>query len=569
MLAFAKFFDRSSRAKAIPDSRAQRTLPPTRSAPFAPGRALLAILAPMASGALVGQLFIAGGIPQVAWVCLVPLTWSMKTDHRGVEVYIGAYLGGVLAGWLTLDFLRSAVSGRFEPHWYLAGYCLGFLWLAAVFSARLVLRRIQLPMAVLLPMIWLCFDHIQQMLIAFFVTEQPCSLNKLGLTQIEHSHLVQIADLFGIDGVTWLVVSANGLIADLAWPARFTEVRLYRWTAALLFLFPLAGAYGYGHWCLSKPMSREHCEVGIISGRVAERFEELARQFHSDLSAIRAKSPEFHDVDLIVLSEDACGELRLSADNPSIRESRFSAEMAPIAKDLSSSLIVGVAIKDTLANIDSNSVLYFTPSGGYSGRYDKNHLGPGTESQTTLGRLVGSRGGEFWKISPKAPGGSETRPGNHVAVFQTESDEGAQRFFGVAICFDVFFPEVFGRYMKGSGAKAPPQFFVHCADEFIAGSNRFAHLSFACVRFRAIETRRAFIRSCSSGISGVVDSCGRTLVSRPTGRDFSGDFIAQSVPLDDRFSAYLLFGDALSRLCCVGTGVLVCITRYWQCRAGK
>jgi apolipoprotein N-acyltransferase len=69
-------------------------------------------------------------------------------------------------------------------------------------------------------------------------------------------------------------------------------------------------------------------------------------------------------------------------------------------------------------------------------------------------------------------------------------------------------------------------------------------------QFRAIESRRAFVRNAEDGYSGIIDGNGM-LIAEPPEIDFRSPVVLGRMPIDSRFSLYALLGDWLPLAACV------------------
>jgi apolipoprotein N-acyltransferase len=84
---------------------------------------------------------------------------------------------------------------------------------------------------------------------------------------------------------------------------------------------------------------------------------------------------------------------------------------------------------------------------------------------------------------------------------------------------------------------------------------------FSMTVFRAVENRRALVRSANTGISGFIDPAGRVLASTPLLQDAA---LVQSIPFLKLKSTYTRIGDLFAQLCLavVLLVILLEIVRY-------
>ena len=118
-----------------------------------------------------------------------------------------------------------------------------------------------------------------------------------------------------------------------------------------------------------------------------------------------------------------------------------------------------------------------------------------------------------------------------------------------AICFEVAYATLHRNSMLAGAPGARPDFFAGAAHEAGFEGSQYARLGFEAQRFRAIECRRAYARSAERGISAIVDGNGRVVVSEEMTTDSKP--LAAHVPIDHRFSPYVVLGDWLPIGCCL------------------
>jgi len=77
---------------------------------------------------------------------------------------------------------------------------------------------------------------------------------------------------------------------------------------------------------------------------------------------------------------------------------------------------------------------------------------------------------------------------------------------------------------------------------------------FSMTIFRAVENRRALVRSANTGISGFIDPAGRVLATTPLLEDAA---LVRSIPLMKTKTVYTRIGDLFARACFVLALILV------------
>lgn len=120
--------------------------------------------------------------------------------------------------------------------------------------------------------------------------------------------------------------------------------------------------------------------------------------------------------------------------------------------------------------------------------------------------------------------GKQSVPGEHAGVLPLKLRSGADVDLGVMICFDVAFDTVVYDPPR-NGARV---IVVQSSNAMYQGSAQVPQ-QFAITRARAAELRREIVVATTSGISGVIDTHGKTVVATRSGAA-SG---VQTIPLRD------------------------------------
>ena len=196
-------------------------------------------------------------------------------------------------------------------------------------------------------------------------------------------------------------------------------------------------------------------------------------------------------------------------------------ELAANSKTSGATLIIGcVRNRDGLCY---NSAVVADPLKGCLGFYDKCFLVPWSEFQPW--RLPGMELDQH----PFTPGSS--RPSFSVADFTC----------GVSICYDACFDR------SSRGYSPTPDFFVACSRETSDPTGYIRRAMLDMTRFRAVESRRAFVRNVEDGFSGIVSSTGE-FTPAPE-QPWSAPISVGPVPIDRRKTLYHWAGNWLPYMC--------------------
>ena len=144
----------------------------------------------------------------LAWVALVPLFLLVRSERSRPSIYLGAWVGGFAFWLLAIQWVRFTDDSAWLG-WVVMALALSFWWPAFLLLARLAVRRLRLPMMVAAPVVWVGLEYVR----AYVLTGFPWYY-------LAHSHyrvvnLIQIADVTGALGISFLIAMANAWWVDL------------------------------------------------------------------------------------------------------------------------------------------------------------------------------------------------------------------------------------------------------------------------------------------------------------------------------------------------------------------
>jgi apolipoprotein N-acyltransferase len=531
----------------------------------------------------------------LSFVYLVPWLWLAAQAVPLRRLVLVSYAGGVAFYLINTHYLCDLTA-------------LGYVCLAlllglsyALFGGgvHLLHRRARVPLTVAAPVVWVATEFLRSL--------GPTALPLLFLSHGLYKHVafIQIADLTGALGVSFVGALINGLLADLLLAVRPGERawarRLFVPSAATLFITAATLLYGLARLDsvpagpgsdeapspadgpriaviqADYPLSIDGPGVGVVEKR--ERYLGLIAQ------ALREQPMP----DLLLLPETPwtmiLNDEFLSA--PEVRSDLerglqdWSLECDQLLQQISTEFGVTVVIGATSLEYfpeqdypkyrKHNSAFVYSPDGSAKRRYDKVAL-------LMFGEYTPLRGGRLHRVyqwldglnpfsSPDdefslSPGRtfdtfSLTLPGSGAAA---AADGRRRRFvFGIPICFEDLLPAIGRAFRTGPDGGKRADFLLSISNDgwFDHAAAVPQHLA-VCV-FRAIENRVGIARAVNSSCSGFIDPAGRLhdLVEkdgRVLGRDIFGHAVA-SVRIDPRVTVYSRYGDWFGLLCTMITVV--------------
>jgi apolipoprotein N-acyltransferase len=495
------------------------------------------------SGLMLTGAFPDFGFSWLAWIGIVPLLAAVRNLPWRKGFGLG-FLAG-MAHFLTLVYW-VAYTMRTYGHlpWpvgisilALLAACLAMF--LASFTALVCRLRLQ-PFATLFlaPVIWVALEYLR----SFFLSGFPWEL--VGYSQYKELHLIQISDILGVYGVSFLILFANAAVFFLLLNiAKFdwNGVRITRRFAALALtlcvgLNSLNWSYGAHRMVQIEKLRADapSIQTAIVQGNIEQvlkwdpAFQEATIDKYLRLSqSLVDRHPE-----LIVWPETAL-PFHFLYDVP------LTAKVEKGVRRLGAYFLVGSpSFEKGSGRIDYyNSAYLIDPQGNVLGKYDKAHLVPFGEYVPLkrwlpfLGKLV-EQVGDF----------SRGDIGETIGWTYGK--------LGVLICYEGIFPDI-AQTMTKNGANL----LVNITNDAWYGRSSAPYQHFSMTVFRAIENRRALIRSANTGISGFVDPVGRILGKTAL---FSDAAEVRRVPLMSTLSLYSRFGDAFAAACLAVAGILLC-----------
>jgi len=434
-----------------------------------------------------------------AWFSLVPLLFALD-GRKPLQAFRTAYGAGIVFFLGTINWLiHVTLPGMIMVVLYLAL----FFGLFGLFSSRLM--RSQGMSLIALPAAWVTAEYLRSNLLTGF------GWALIGYSQYKNLPIIQIADITGVYGVSFLVVMVNvGIyraIREIPGLKRTTgsgrSQRLKRLIALFVIVtLSLFLVLSYGVRRIRTIYAGTPLKIAVIQGNIPQdekwdaRFKDrIMRQYERLTRDSLRESP-----DLVIWPETAVpGFLEEEKD--------LGQRVVAAAKEAGVPLLVGAPRKGT-GDEYFNSALLFSRTGALIDSYDKVHLVP-------FGEYIPFRKVfSFVERFAPTPIGNFARGGRFTIfrfVFERQSaSEGVllsrkkNIAFSCLICFEDIFPELARAYsLQGA------QFLVNITNDawFLKSSAPYQHAQASV--FRAVETRLPVVRCANTGLSCFIDQKGR------------------------------------------------------------
>lgn len=496
------------------------------------------------SGLLLTAAFPKVGLSGLAWFAMVPLLVALRGVNPKEAFRIGMIAG--LAHYLTLLYW-AAFTMRIYGHlpWW---QCISLLVLLAAylalypgFFAMALTRFCRKPghLVLLAPVLWVALEYMR----SFLLTGFPWGL--VGYSQFNRLYIIQIADIFGVYGISFLVVLFNAatyvlllFVAGKKWRAHPVDKwRALRAVAVPLILISLGLVYGK-----MRIESMDDAMAGSPSPRVAV--------IQGNIDQARKWNPAFQ---IGTTKKYVALTLSAASDRPNLvvwpetatpfyfaASPKLARLVTDAVRQMGTPLLVGSPSVQGPAGSHAyyNSAYMVAPDGRSSGRYDKVHLVPFGE-YVPLKRLLSFVGKMVAQVGDFSPG----EKGRTLAW-----GEGYPPI-GVQICFEIIFPGL-SRSLVKNGAGV----LVNLTNDAWFGNGSAAYQHFSMAVFRAVENRRSLVRCANTGISGFVDPVGRITASTVL---FEDAVVVRAVSVLAETTIYTRIGDLLPLACLIVLGLLM------------
>ncbi len=493
------------------------------------------------SGLLLALIFPRLNLWLLAWVSLVPLLAAADGRSAAAGFKLGWISGAIfhcgLVYWVTVSMTTYGKLPLAASIPILVAFAafLGLFTGLPLWVACRVQQRRGWSFGLTLPCVWVAVEHMK----SWFLTGFPWDL--LGYSQYRILPLVQIADITGVYGISFLIVSVN--CALYAVVRRLTGKGRLPWPELVFAGLLVLAAWVYGEkrlQGLEDGPSGDMLQVALVQPNISqdvkwepayleatlEKFSRLTRQAAQDKPA------------LVIWPESATPFFLQS-------EKAYQARVARIVRELGGAyLLVGSPSWEQAAGGSlsyHNSAFLIGPGSEIAGRYDKQHLVP-------YGEYVPFA--QFFPfITKMVQGIGDFSPGERARLIRLPGCA-----FGTAICYEIIFPDLVRQFAK-KGAR----FLVNITNDAWFGRTSAPYQHLAIAALRAVETRRYIARCANTGISAIIEPTGAIVRSSKL---FTEAVMAAPVYCRDEITFYSRSGDVFSWCCWAFT--IVFLLAAWR-----
>ena len=513
-----------------------------------------------------------------AWVAMVPFALACTPALRTKRLFQWAFLAGFIHWAASLYWIIPITI----PGWIFLSLYLGLLWPALAVVLRWC-RSKNIPLVLALPVLVVGIEYLQGFPLGGTSNSSPdggllslAGLQRLlfggflwrmlGHSQYANTHIVQIADIFGAGGVSFLVAMVNGGLADVAIRFRIDDCGLRIRPAtqirnpqsaicnqrlvsvrtiiagAVVTLAAVGGTVFYGQWRIGQ--TEQVVTPGPLVASLQSNVPQSVKQSFGSSTILfndlleKSRAAAAAGADLIAWPETMVQGILQPQIWPILRDPNedklFYDTLAAHAKG-TAYVLVGALGREILRAPNGepyvgnyNSAFMFRPDGTRDpGRYDKIHLvlfGEYLPFRHTFPWLIT----QVQRLMPEAYRTDYSlEHGKNYTVFEmvpkdvpsSDSQHQTPYHFGVIICYEDTVPYVARNFTLDENGNKRIDWLVNISNDgwFVRFLKKGPTVKptaelpqhAAICTFRAIENRLPIVRSVNTGISCLIDSLGR------------------------------------------------------------
>lgn len=478
------------------------------------------------SGVLLALSFPKPGLSILAWMAFLPLLYAVRDKSPESSFKLG-FLSGFVAYTAVFYWLNIVMTtyGKLPLLISCALTLLMAAYLALFIAAAICLTRFaeehSVPQLLTFPFLWVALEYLRAHLLSGF----PWA--SLGYTQYRTLPLIQIADITGVYGVSFLIILVNIFLFQLWRWVRGKNGATYPFLATTATVSLLLLALFYGFISLNHEDAGKEIKVALAQGNIPQdvkwnpSFQEETVAIYERLS----RQTSGTGTQLVVWPESSLPFFYQ-------QELAYSRRISSLALELNSHLIVSSPALEYDAGKERllNSAFLISSDGTTLGRSDKVHLVPFGEYVPLATFLP--------FVNKMVQGIGDFSPGKSITPLAAPFGK-----LGLLICFEGIFPEISREYVRnGAGL------LVNITNDAWFGDSSAPYQHLSMTVFRAVENRVPLIRSANTGITAVIDSRGHI---QGMTRLFHEALLTGTVRLGFERSIYTRYGDIFAWGCCI------------------
>ena len=456
----------------------------------------------------------------LVWVCLIPLIHCVLNGRMFFAIMCGFITGLIFAVisiyWMlpfleanTRSFSNSLILSSIV--WiYLALYFV--IWAGLLNFAKNYLKDIKLIL--FSAALWTVLEYIRTYAMSGF------PINLLAYSQSSFYTIIQIADISGVYGVSFVIVVINMLLYFYLQ----NKDKRYLIVSAIIILSLLF----YGLIRVNKfdgEYGDKKINVGVVQPNIEQYKKWNAKYAAVILDTLCENADFFEDknIDMLIYPETVLPR-RLEENKDVQRAIRYISYVAKLT------LIGGMSDENKKRY---NSVFILSQDGEIIGKYKKRHLvifGEYLPFRNLLSGFLKS----LYSLNPS----DELSKEKELTVFKFDDIT-----LGINICSENFYP-----YLSRNLVLKGANILTNHTNNAWFWDMATPYQHFAMNIFRAVETRKNLIVAANTGISAIISSNGKCMAK--TKMDENISFTGHAYTNNYR-SLYIMIGDIFVYMCMI------------------
>ena len=543
-------------------------------------------LAAICSGFLYAACFPPFNLTWFCWIALTPLIAAIwfsgaESRHPWLRSLLLGYVAGLTFFWIVFSWLTTVtILGWFVLEFYMAIYVAIWALFCGLVRPRPKINRAgsskweqmlsqartsvtpppspwtrstnNLRLALLLAAAWTTLEWLRGWVFSGF------GWNGLGVALHDNWPLIQIAELTGVAGLSFLIAFVNVIILTTAYRL-VVEARTRVMRPHFDFTFTMAAIVGvlvFGFRATQVSPAAKTLRVTAVQSNVPQnqKFDpqftrRIFDQFRRLIEiALRSNPPP----ELLVWPES-------SMPGPVLEDQESYKFVTDLAADADADFLLGTIDED--GGDVYNAAILLSEGGERVQIYRKVHLVPfgefvpGRHTVPLLARIVGDQ----------VPG--DFKAGKEHTVF-TLTNGDVQ--VAPLICFEDTIGELARQFVVPTETSPGANLLVDVTNDGWFQHSAGSHQHLANAIFRCIETRRPMLRAANTGVTCFINQFGRVTqeLQDETGSTFtegvlSGDI---KVPSEHELTFYARHGELFAKACAVITLIAIVLTSLTRWR---
>jgi apolipoprotein N-acyltransferase len=537
-------------------------------------------LAAICSGLLYALCFAPFNLTWFCWIALTPLIAAIwfsgrESSHAWLRNLLLGYVAGLTFFWIVFSWLTTVtVLGWFVLQFYMAIYFAIWAWFCGLLRPRAGKRQSpgaskwdqilaqarstatpapspwtkstnNLRLAFILAAAWTTLEWLRGWVFSGF------GWNGLGVALHDYWPLIQITELTGVAGLSFMVAFANVIIITTAYRL-VVEARTRVMRPHFDFTVTMAAIVGvliFGLRAAQISLPTKPLRVAAVQSNVPQN-QKFDRQFTRRIFdqfrrlseiALRSNPPP----DLLVWPES-------SMPGPVLADQDSYKFVMDLAASADTDLLLGTI--DVDKRDVYNAALLVSDGGERVQVYRKIHLVPfgeyvpGRHTVPLLAQIVGDQ----------VPG--DFKEGTEHTVFTLTNSE---VHVAPLICFEDTIGELTRQFVLPNETSPGANLLVDVTNDGWFQRSAGSHQHLANAIFRCVETRRPMIRAANTGVTCFINQFGRVtqMLRDETGSTFIEGVLAGEikVPTEQELTFYARHGELFAKACAAITVIAVAV----------